>query len=42
MTIQRKRYTEVQITFALRQAESGNSVGEIVQKMGFSEATFYH
>lgn len=36
-----KRYTEAQIAFALRQAESGTPVGEIVRKMGISEATFY-
>lgn len=39
--MKQKRYTEAQIAFALRQAESGTAVGEIVRKMGISEATFY-
>ncbi len=37
----RKRFTDEQIAFALRQAESGTPVGEICRKMGVSEATFY-
>ena len=37
----KKRYTEQQIAFALRQAESGTAVAEIVRKMGIAEATFY-
>jgi len=37
----KKRYTEQQIAFALRQAESGTPVSEIVRKMGISEPTFY-
>ena len=36
-----KRFTEAQIAFALRQAESGTSVAEIIRKMGISEVTFY-
>lgn len=36
-----KTNTEAQITFALRQAESGTPVDQIVRKMGISEATFY-
>ena len=39
--MKRKRYTEEQIAFALRQAESGTPVAEIVRKMGISEQTFY-
>lgn len=39
--MKKKRYTEAQIAFALRQAESGTAVSEIVRKMGISEATFY-
>lgn len=35
------RYTEQQIAFALRQAESGTPVAEIVRRMEISEATFY-
>jgi len=37
----KKRYSEQQIAFALRQAESGTPVSEIVRKMGISEPTFY-
>jgi putative transposase len=36
-----KRFTEEQIAFALRQAESGVPVVEICRKMEISEATFY-
>ena len=39
--MKRSRYTEEQIAFALRQAESGTSVGEVCRKMGISENTFY-
>ena len=39
--MKRKRYTDEQIAFALRQAESGTPVVEIVRKMGISEQTFY-
>ena len=37
----KKRFTEQQIAFALRQASSGTPVVEITRKMGISEATFY-
>ena len=39
--MKKKRYTEAQIAFALRQAESGTPVAEIVRKLGISEMTFY-
>ena len=39
--MKRKRYTDEQIAFALRQAESGTAVGEICRKMGVSEPTFH-
>ena len=39
--MKKKRYTEEQIAFALRQAESGIPVKEVVRKMGISEQTFY-
>ena len=39
--MKRKRYTEAQIAFALRQEESGTSISEIVRKMGIAEQTFY-
>ena len=37
----RKRYTDEQIGFVLRQAETGTPVGEICRKTGVSEQTFY-
>jgi len=37
----KKRYTDQQIAFALRQSEAGTPVAEIVRKMEISEATFY-
>ena len=37
----KKRFTEEQIAYALRQAESGLSVPEISRKMGVTEQTFY-
>ena len=36
-----KRYSNEQIAFALRQAESGVPVPEICRKIGISEQTFY-
>lgn len=39
--MKRKRFTEEQIAFALRQAESGVPVEEVIRKLGVSEATFY-
>jgi len=38
----KKRYTEEQIAYALRQAEAGTSATEICRKMGVSEQTFYN
>jgi len=37
----KKRFSEEQIAFALRQHESGTTVAEIVRKMGITEQTFY-
>jgi putative transposase len=37
----KKRFTEQQIAFALRQAASGTPVAEICRKMNVSEPTFY-
>ena len=37
----KKRFTQEQIAFALRQAEGGTPVGEVVRRMGISEPTFY-
>ena len=35
-------YTEQQIAFALKQADTGTRVDEVSRKMGISEATFYN
>lgn len=37
----KKHFTEEQIAFALRQADSGTAVAEISRKLGISEQTFY-
>lgn len=37
-----KRYTNEQIVYALKQAESGERINELCRKMGVSEATFYN
>jgi putative transposase len=34
-------FTEEQITYALRQAETGTPVADICRKLGVSEQTFY-
>ncbi len=39
--MKQKRYTDEQIAFALRQAESGTAVADICRKLGVSEPTFY-
>jgi putative transposase len=39
--MKRKRYTEEQIAFALRQGESGTPIADIVRKMGITEQTYY-
>ncbi len=39
--MKRKRYSDEQIAFALRQAEGGTTVEEICRKLGVSEPTFY-
>ena len=39
--MKKKRYSEEQIAYALRQVQSGTAVGEICRKMGIGEATFY-
>ena len=41
VAMKKKRFTEAQIAFALRFAESGTAVEQIIRKMGISEATFY-
>jgi putative transposase len=39
--MKKTRYTEEQIAFALRQAESGTPVADVIRKMGITEPTFY-
>ncbi len=39
--MKKSKFTEEQIAFALKQAESGTTVEEICRKMGISQATFY-
>ena len=39
--MKKTRYTDEQIAFALRQAETGTPVKEVLRKMGISEQTFY-
>jgi len=36
------RYTEQQIAYALKQAETGTSIEEVTRKLGISQATFYN
>jgi putative transposase len=40
--MKKSKFTESQIVFALRQAETGVTVAEVCRKMGISEATFYN
>jgi len=39
--MKKSRFTEEQITFALRRVDSGTAVVEVCRQMGISEATFY-
>lgn len=39
--MKKSRFSEEQIAFALRQAESGTAVREVCRKMGVSDQTFY-
>lgn len=40
--MKKSKFTESQIIFALKQAETGTRVEEVCRKMGISEATFYN
>jgi putative transposase len=42
MNHEKDPFTEEQIAFALKQAETGTRVEEVCRKMGISEATFYN
>lgn len=39
--MKRSKFTDEQIAFALKQAETGTPVAEVCRKMGISDATFY-
>ena len=39
--MKRKRFTEEQIAYALRQADTGKTVGDICREVGVSQNTFY-
>jgi putative transposase len=39
--MRKARFTEEQITYALKQVESGKPVGEICRQLGVSEQSFY-
>jgi putative transposase len=39
--MKKTRYTEEQIAYALRQAEKGTPVGEVIRKMGISTQMVY-
>lgn len=39
--MKRSKFSEEQIAYALRQAESGTPVGDVCRQVGVSEATFY-
>lgn len=39
--MKKSRYAEEQIAFALKQAETGTPVAEVIRRMGVSEQTFY-
>ncbi len=36
------KHTEEQISFALKQSETGVAIGEICRKMGIAESTFFN
>lgn len=38
--MKKTKFTEAQIVFALKQADTGVSVQEVCRKLGISEATF--
>jgi putative transposase len=40
--MKKTKFTEAQIAFALKQADTGTRIDEICRKMGISEATFYN
>ena len=39
--MKRSRFSDEQIAYVLRQAESGTAVADVCRQIGISEATFY-
>jgi putative transposase len=39
--MKKSRFTEEQVAYALREAESGTPVSDVCRQMGIAEATFY-
>ncbi|MDA8120634.1 MAG: transposase, partial [Gammaproteobacteria bacterium] len=39
--MKRSRFTDEQIAYALKQAESGTAVADVCRQLGISDATFY-
>ena len=39
--MKKTKFTEEQISFALKQADTGTSIDEICRKMGICQATYY-
>jgi putative transposase len=39
--MKKSKFTEEQISFALKQAETGTPAKEVIRKMGITEQTFY-
>lgn len=39
--MRKTKFTEEQIAFALKQADTGTPVKEVIRKMGITEQTFY-
>src|SRR6185503_15164931 len=40
-SMKRSKFSEEQIVYAIRQAESGTPVGDLCRQLGVSDATFY-
>ena len=38
----KSKFTDQQIAFALKQAETGTPIEEVCRKLGISQQTFYH
>jgi transposase-like protein len=42
VTMKKSKFTESQIAFAIKQAETGTKVEEVCRQMGISSATFFN